>query len=102
MCLGLFLTDAAISLLDATLVLGLGLHLLTEFRGMAAFLTLGASAAIYVLMAITPMVARLVIMTLNAGNNRAELFASPSSVMCSGESSMNIVLTAVRSLGANH
>ncbi len=52
----MFLTDAAISLLDATLVLGLGLHLLTEFRGMAAFLTLGASAAIYVLMAITPMV----------------------------------------------
>ena len=55
-----------------------------------------------VLIAIAPMVARLVSITLRAGNSRAELSARPSSVMWSLESSMNIVPAPVRSLGENH
>jgi hypothetical protein len=55
-----------------------------------------------VLMAIAPMVARLVSITLRAGNRRAELSAKPTSVMWSLESSMNIVPAPVRLLGENH
>ena len=52
-----------------------------------------------VLIEMTPKVARLVIITENAGNSCAELFFKPISLICLPEHSMNIDRAAVRSVG---
>ena len=77
LCLGLFLADAAISVLDSTLVLLLGLHLLTPVRMMLSFLTVAAAAAIYVLMAITPMIPKRFFLPLALFNPVALLALLP-------------------------
>jgi len=54
-----------------------------------------------VLIAVTPMVARLVIITEYCLNNRAELFFKPNSDIFFPEPVMNIVFDLVKSLGVN-
>src|SRR4029077_5955405 len=59
-------------------------------------------AAGTVVIATTPIVARLVIMTAPGGNNLAELFARPCSEILILELDMNIAEAFVRSVGVNH
>lgn len=77
LCLGLFLADAAISFLDATLILCLGLHVLTAVRGILSFLTVAATIAIYVLMAISPMIPKRFFLPVALFNPVALLAAIP-------------------------
>jgi hypothetical protein len=77
LCLGLFLADAAISFLDATLILFLGLHVLTAVRVILSFLAVVATIAIYVLMAITPMIPKRFFLPIALFNPLAMLAAIP-------------------------
>ena len=54
--LGLFLADAGISLLDDTLILGLGVHALGAIRGAIFFFLVLMSLLVYVLSGVTPMI----------------------------------------------
>lgn len=54
--LGLFLTDAAVSFLDDTLVLALDSHALSAIRGAVALLFVLAGLPVYLLMGLTPMI----------------------------------------------
>ncbi len=54
--LALFIADAAISLLDDSLILFFGLQAVTAPRAMLGLLTLGAALVIYVLMGVTPLI----------------------------------------------
>src|SRR5258707_1782218 len=56
LCLGLFLADAVVSLLDESLILFFGVRVVTVLRGMLSLLTVLAGIGVYVLMGLTPMV----------------------------------------------
>ena len=56
LCLGLFLADGVISLLDDTLMVFFGLHLLFAIRAIVGFGTLLMAFVIYVSMALTPII----------------------------------------------
>jgi hypothetical protein len=56
LCLGLFLADALVSLLDDTLVLLFGSHLISAGRALLAFLTLLMGLLVYGLMGLSPLV----------------------------------------------
>ena len=53
--LGLFLTDALISLVDDALILSLGVHVLGGIRGIVFFLAAMTALLIYLLSGVTPM-----------------------------------------------
>jgi hypothetical protein len=55
-CLGLFLADAVVSLLDDSLILLLDTHVLTGARAVVSLLALLIALVIYGLMALTPMI----------------------------------------------
>ena len=56
LCLGLFLADGLISLVDDSLILFFGIHLLTAIRAIVSFLGLLMAILIYFLMGLTPMI----------------------------------------------
>jgi hypothetical protein len=56
LCLGLFLADAIVSLLDDSLILFFDVHILTAVRGLVFLFAILAAILIYVLMGITPMI----------------------------------------------
>jgi hypothetical protein len=56
LCLGLFLADAFVSLLDDSLILLFGIHLLGTVRGFLVLLAMLIALATYVLMGITPLI----------------------------------------------
>jgi len=56
LCLGLFLADAVVSLMDDSLILFFGIHALAGLRGVMAFFTLFTAVVIYALMGMTPMI----------------------------------------------
>lgn len=56
LCLGFFLADAVVSLVDDTLILLFGVHFLTSIRGLVSFFTVIMAILIYLLMGITPMI----------------------------------------------
>src|ERR1035437_11030536 len=57
-CLGLFLADAFISLLDDSLIIVFGIHILAGTRAVVCFLAMLMALVIYVLMGLTPMIPR--------------------------------------------
>ncbi len=57
-CLGLFLADGIVSLIDDSLILFLHVHGLTAIRGLVSLPALFAVIAVYVAMAFTPVIPR--------------------------------------------
>jgi hypothetical protein len=64
LCLGLFVADAIVSLLDDTLILLFDVHFLAAIRGIVGFLALLIALAIYGLMALTPIVPKRLFLPL--------------------------------------
>lgn len=64
LCLGLFLTDAAISLLDDSVALCFNLHALLAFRIIIGLFAVLLAILVYVLMALTPAIPKSVFVPL--------------------------------------
>jgi hypothetical protein len=79
-CLGLFLADAAISLLDDTLIVLFGTHLLTGLRGMVWLFATLVALVVYVLMGVTPMIPKGVFLPLTLFNPLAALALIPFAI----------------------
>jgi len=77
LCLGLFLADALISLLDDSLVLLLDAHPLTAIRGIIGFFALLVALLVYVLMAVTPMIPKRLFLPITLFNLLAVLLVAP-------------------------
>ena len=67
-CLGLFLADAAISLLDDTLIVLFGTHLLSGLRGMVCLFAMLVALVVYALMGLTPMIPKRLFLPLTLFN----------------------------------
>jgi len=79
-CLGLFLADAVISLLDDSLNLWFGIHLLNGPRGIVCLLAMLMALVIYVLMGLTPMIPKRLFLPLALFNPLATLAVIPFAI----------------------
>jgi hypothetical protein len=79
-CLGLFLADAVISLLDDTLSLCFGIHLLAGTRGMMCLLAVLMALLVYALMGLTPMIPKRLFLPLTLFNPLATLAVVPFAI----------------------
>ena len=78
LCLGLFLADAVISLVDDSLILFLGLHLLAGIRGLVCLFSILIAIVIYGLMGLTPMIPKRLFLPVTLFNPVAPLIFVPS------------------------
>ena len=76
-CLGLFLADAVVSLLDDSITLLFGTHLLTGLRGMVCLLAMLMALVIYGLMGLTPMIPKRLFLPVTLFNPVAALAVVP-------------------------
>jgi len=76
-CLGLFLADALMSLLDDSLILFFSIHLLTAMRGTVAFLALLMTIVVYCLMGFTPMIPKRLFLPVTLFNPATVLAGIP-------------------------
>ena len=83
-CLGLFLADAFISLLDDSLILVLGVHVLAGARAMVCFLAMLMALLIYVLMGLTPIIPKRLFLPLTLFNPLAMLVVVPFAIYAFG------------------
>ena len=81
-CLGLFLADAVVSLLDDSLILLSGVHLLSGIRGIVCLLAMLIALVIYVLMGLTPMIPKRLFLPLALLNPVAALAVVPFAIYC--------------------
>jgi len=79
-CLGFFLADAAISLLDDTLILLFGAHLLAGLRGMVCLFAMLVALVAYALMGLTPMIPKRLFLPLVLFNPLAALALIPFAI----------------------
>jgi len=86
LCLGLFLVDAAMSLMDDTLIVLFDVHVLSAFRGLTAFFAVLMAVLIYGLMALTPMIPKRLFLPVTLFNPIAGLVAIPLLVYFHGRS----------------
>ena len=77
LCLGLFLSDAVVSLADDSLIVFCDVHILGAIRGIVALLALVLVAVIYVLMGLTPMIPKRLFLPLAVFNPLALFVAIP-------------------------
>jgi hypothetical protein len=77
LCLGLFLVDAGLSLLDDTLRLLFDLHFLSILRGMVGLFAVLIAIVVYGLMALTPMIPKRLFIPVTLFNLMALLVALP-------------------------
>jgi len=77
LCLGLFLADAVVSLLDDSLKLFVGVHFLSVTRGMVGFFAMLLALLVYGLMALTPMIPKRLFIPVTLFNPVALLAAIP-------------------------
>jgi hypothetical protein len=75
--LALFLADAIVSLLDDSLIILFGVHLLTMLRAMVFLAALFAAIVIYALMGLTPMIPKRVFLPLTLFSALLSLVAVP-------------------------
>jgi TraB/PrgY/gumN family len=80
LCLGFFLADALVSLLDDTIILVSGFHALDVVRGLVCFVALGAALIVYVLMGITPAIPKRVFLPVVLFNPLSMLAVIPISI----------------------
>jgi len=73
MCFGLFLADAVVSLVDDTLILFLGIHLLAVIRGLLFLCTILTALVVYVLMGFIPMIPKRLFLPITLFNPVASL-----------------------------
>lgn len=79
--LGLFLADAVVSLVDDSLTLFLGLHLLTLVRGMLFLFALLMGILVYGLMGLTPMIPKRLFIPLTLFSPVAGLIVVPLMIL---------------------
>ncbi len=77
LCLGLFLADAVVSLVDDSLIVFFNLHLLAVIRGLVFLLAILMAIVIYVLMGLTPMIPKRLFIPVTLFNPVALLVAAP-------------------------
>ena len=77
LCLGLFLADAVVSLVDDSLILFLGIHLLAWLRAVVSLLALLMALVIYGLMGLTPMIPKRLFLPVALFNPAGLLAAVP-------------------------
>lgn len=82
LCLGLFLADALVSLLDDSLLLFFGLPVLTVIRGMLALLAILMGMLVYGLIGLTPLVPKRVFLPVTLFLLFAQLFVVPVLIFC--------------------
>jgi len=82
LCLGLFLADAAMSLMDDTLIVLFNVHILSAFRSLAAFFAFLMAVLIYGLMALTPMIPKRLFLPVVLFNPAAFLAGVPCLIYC--------------------
>ena len=80
LCLGLFLADAIISLVDDSLILLLDIRLLTAVRGVVWLFSLLMAIVIYGLMGLTPLIPKRLFLPLTLFNPLAMLFTVPVAI----------------------
>lgn len=84
LCLGLFLADAVVSLVDDSLILFFDIHVLTLIRGMVFLLAMLMAVVVYGLMGLTPMIPKRLFLPLTLFNPLAGLTAIPFLIYCYG------------------
>lgn len=77
LCLGLFLADAVISLVDDSLILFLGIQLLAAIRGFVFLFAMLLALVIYGLMGLTPMIPKRQFLPITLFNFAAQLAVIP-------------------------
>jgi hypothetical protein len=78
LCLGLFLADALLSFIDASVGLVLNLPLITLISGIVSFCAIGIALVVYVLMGLTPMIPKRLFLPVTLFN----LFALLATLPC--------------------
>lgn len=84
LCLGLFLADAVVSLLDDSLILFFGLHLLSALRGLTSIFAMFMAVGVYGLIGLTPMVPKRLFLPIPIFNLAAMLAVFPFVIYCYG------------------
>jgi len=77
LCLGAFLLDAVVSLVDDTLILVFGIHVLTLIRGIVFLLAVFLAILTYALMGLTPMIPKRLFLPVTLFNPIAGLVVIP-------------------------
>jgi hypothetical protein len=77
LCLGLFLIDAVVSLVDDSLILLFGIHLLAVIRGIVFLFAVLGAIVIYGLMGLTPMIPKRLFLPVALFNPVAGLVVVP-------------------------
>ena len=80
LCLGLFLADAVVSLVDDSLILFFDVHVLTVLRGTVFLFALLMAIVIYVLMGLTPIIPKRLFLPITLFNPVAALISIPLSI----------------------
>ena len=77
LCLGLFLIDAVVSLVDDSLILFFDIHLLTLIRGIVFLFAMLMATVIYALMGLTPIIPKRLFIPVTLFNPIAGLLGVP-------------------------
>ena len=80
LCLGLFLADAVVSLLDDSLILCFDVHVLTTIRGFLFLFAMIMAVVTYGLLGLTPMIPKRLFLPLTLFTPAAGLLAIPTSI----------------------
>ncbi len=84
LCLGLFLVDAAVSLIDDSLSLFYGFHGFSIVRGLTSILASLMAIGVYVLMGLTPMVPKRLFLSISLFPLAGILAVFPFAIYCYG------------------
>jgi hypothetical protein len=84
LCLGLFLADAVVSLVDDSLILIFGSHLFSGVRGIVSIVAFLMTIPIYGLMGLTPMIPKRLFLPVTLFNPAVALVAVPFTIFCYG------------------
>ena len=82
LCLGLFLADGIVSLVDDSLILLFDIHLLTMVRGIVFLFAVLIAVAVFGLMALTPMIPKRLFLPVILFNAAASLAIIPFAIYC--------------------
>ena len=82
LCLGLFLADAAVSLVDTSLVLFLDVRVLTVVREIVCWISILLTLVVYALMGLTPMIPKRLFLPITLFNPLGMLAAVPIAIYC--------------------
>ena len=84
LCLGLFLVDAAVSLIDDSLILIFGIHWFSILRELTSFFVFFMAFGIYVLMGLTPLVPKRLFLPIPLFCLATMLAVFPLAIYCFG------------------